>query len=266
MAKNGVVPIKLQPEEKPSEDHENEKTIKEEVDSQHDAYEEQFEVKINAKEYESDEEKVVGQEINLEFLNDVEEVVDQDQESNSESATEQSEQKTKERERESEKEITMEFLDNIDVVSTDQTTKRHLKERLNISDEENDAKQEINMNGEINTEQNDVKVTTDEISFRLVPTSTPAKPKRVDVNKHGHENNNQVLTIKHNDADLKRLMDVKAKLESEADSRKKYGVELRKKKKRVTVEDEPPEYLHVPRRIYDGKQSLNYLTFCCCSL
>lgn len=162
-----------------------------------------------------------------------------------------------EREKETQKRKWTETTKEDDFTITREEITRNSEQKEPESDEEKDVEgKELDM--ELLTDITAVTVEqrsdVNENIFSTLDTSTPAKPIRLNVNKVDvQENNDQVLAIKRNDADFKRLMNVKAKLELEAQSSGNNGVQMGKKKKRVTLEDEPVELVYVPRRIYDGK-------------
>jgi hypothetical protein len=109
---------------------------------------------------------------------------------------------------------------------------------------------------------NDVDTEEYEEIFDSLDTSTPAKPNDV-VNKQPsvkEVEDGEVLATRDDDVGLKRLMEVKTKLEFEAEARKlreEQNVEMRRKKnKKVKLGYETPDYFYVPRRVYNGNCTL----------
>lgn len=130
------------------------------------------------------------------------------------------------------------------------------KTNIDNKDDEIDKLNSMNINSGVISYHNDVTTSNETNSFQglytSTPVSTPVKPRRVHVNKQDYTQQ-QLPAIVCNDVDLKRLMEVKERLEAEATRTSHGRVELRKRK-RVILEDGPPEYLYVPRRVHDGKK------------
>lgn len=138
-----------------------------------------------------------------------------------------------------------------------------IKQRHEVKDFEQ-VKIEINGANDVKDGQsesdklaNDVEADVLDNIFESLETSTPAKSNDI-VNKHaGKDEEKEVSKSVGDDGSLKRLMEVKTKLEFEAEARKlreEQRVEMRRKKnKKVTLGYETPDYFYVPRRVYNGK-------------
>lgn len=112
---------------------------------------------------------------------------------------------------------------------------------------------------------NDVETEVMEKIFESLETSTPAKPNGIVNKQTGLNEEREVSKSVDDEGSLKRLMEVKTKLEFEAEARKlreEQRVEMRRKKnKKVTLGYETPDYFYVPRRVYNGRHTLNAFYF-----